>query len=304
MSTTLEQLSNDLAAAVDGASQVVVSIHARRRIPSTGIIWEKNLIVAADHTVHKEEDVDVSMPDGTTAGARVTGRDRATDICILALDNDHAPGIIDVAPLRVGQLTLAVGRPGQHATATLGVVSAVGPEWRTARGGRIDQFARLDMAVYDGFSGSPLVTADGRIAGLCTSGLTRGGAIAIPAATVVRVVASLRADGGLTRRGFLGINTQVVPLPESIRERIAPIGEHVPQFGLMIVSVQEGSPAERAGLTLGDLVVGLDGIVMEDPRDVFDALGPSSVGREIAATIIRGGQPVTFPVTVLARPED
>lgn len=305
MSTVLEQLSNDLAVAVDGASQAVVAIHARRRIPSTGIIWEKGLIVAADHTVQKEDDIDVTLADGTSARARVTGRDRSTDICTLSLESDRAPGSIDTTPLRVGQLTLAVGRPGSHATATLGVISAVGPEWRTGRGGRIDQFIRLDMAVYDGFSGSPLVTAAGKIAGVCTSALTRGGALAIPATTVERVVATLRANGGTTSRGFLGINTQVVPLPESIRARIAPAlaSKQVSHAGLMIVAVQDGSPADRAGLLIGDLLVGLDEHPMEDPRDVFAVLGPDTIGRELAADIIRAGQPITLGITVTAHPE-
>lgn len=303
MSTTLEQLSTDLATAADRASQAVVAIQARRRIPSSGVLWAKNLIVATDHTVQKDDDITVVLPDGTSAVARVTGRDRCTDICILTLDSDLPALPIDTTPLRIGQLTLAIGRPGPQATATLGLVSAVGPEWRTARGGRIDQFVRLDMSVYDGFSGSPLVTSSGQIAGLCTSGLTRGGAIAIPSKTVERVVASLRANGGQTRRGFLGINSQVVPLPESIRERIEPIGEHVPSFGLMIISVQPESAADRAGLLLGDLLIGFDGHSMEDPRELLSALGPESVGRELAAAIIRGGQPITVKVTVDAHPE-
>jgi S1-C subfamily serine protease len=159
------------------------------------------------------------------------------------------------------------------------------------------------MSVYDGFSGSPLVTSSGQIAGLCTSGLTRGGAIAIPSKTVERVVASLRANGGQTRRGFLGINSQVVPLPESIRERLTPIDEHVPSFGLMIISVQPESAADRAGLLLGDLLIGFDGHAMEDPRELLSALGPDSVGRELAAAIIRGGQPITVNITVDAHPE-
>jgi S1-C subfamily serine protease len=304
MPTILEQLSDDLATAVDRAAGAVVAIHARRRIPSTGIIWTKGLIVATDHTVHKEEDIDVVLADGTKVQARVTGRDQSTDICILAFDGDCAPATLDVSPLRVGQLTLAVGRPGSHATATLGVISAVSGEWRTARGGRIDQLVRLDMSVYDGFSGSPLVTASGAVAGLCTSGLTRGGAVAIPAKTVERVVEALRKNGGLTRRGYLGINTQVVPLPESMRDRLAPIGGSVPRFGLMIVSVQDGSAAERAGILLGDLLVGLGGQAMEDPRDVFAALGPDSVGKTLDASIIRGGQLTTRSVTIDPHPDE
>ncbi len=303
MSSVLEALSNDLSSAVVRAAHAVVAIRARRRIPSTGVLWRPGLIVAADHTVQKDDDIVVKFDDGSEARARVVGRDATTDLCILRVDSDRAPAAIDVAPLSVGQLTLAVGRPGDAATASLGVISAVGPEWRTHRGGRIDQFVRLDMSVYDGFSGSPLVTAAGTVAGLCTSGLTRGGAIAVPARTVERVITALLASGGVNRRGFLGISTQVVPLPESLRTRIEPLGGRLPRSGLMVVSVQPGTSADRAGLLLGDLLVGLGGDAMEDPRDVFSALGPDSVGRELEAVIIRGGQPLKLQITIDEHPE-
>jgi serine protease Do len=303
MPSIRETLSDDLAASVDRATNVVVAIHARRRIPSTGVLWRSGLVVAADHTVQKDDAIDVRLSDGSVVQARVSGRDASTDICLLRIESDRAPASIDLAPLRVGQLTLSIGRPGADATATLGLVSAVGPAWRTARGGRIDQFVRLDMSVYDGFSGSPLVTAAGRVAGLCTSGLTRGGAIAIPAATVERVIASLEANGGVMRRGFLGIGTHVVPLPESIRTVIQPIGGRVPAVGLMVVSVQPGTPADRAGILIGDVLVGLGGQAMEDPKDVFAALGPESVGRELTGTLVRAGQPLTLTLVVDPHPE-
>jgi S1-C subfamily serine protease len=303
MPSTLESLSDDLAASVDRATQIVVAIHARRRIPSTGVLWRNGLVVAADHTVQKDDAIDVRLADGGVVQAHVTGRDASTDICLLRIESDRAPASIDVAPLRVGQLALAIGRPGADATATLGLVSAVGPAWRTARGGRIDQFVRLDMSVYDGFSGSPLVTAAGRVAGLCTSGLTRGGAIAVPSATVERVIASLESNGGVMRRGFLGIGTHPVPLPESIRSQIKAIGGRVPTVGLMVVSVQPGTPAERGGILIGDVLVGLGGQTMEDPKDVFAALGPESVGRELSATLVRAGHPHTLTLVVDPHPE-
>jgi serine protease Do len=303
MTSTLEALSNDLAAAVDRVSRGVVAIRARRRIPSTGIVWRPGVLVAADHTVQKDDDVAVMLSDGTEIRARVSGRDPATDICILSVDADAVqPASIDLAPPRVGQLALSVGRPGAEATASLGVVSAVGPEWRTARGGRIDHFVRLDVAVYDGFSGSPLVTAAGQVAGLCTSGLTRGSAVAIPAVTVDRVVSSLLTTGGVSKRGFLGISTQLVALPDAVRDRIPPVGGRVPHSGLMVVAVQPGTSADRAGILLGDLLVGRGNEAVEDPRDVFAALGADSVGRELSATIIRAGAPMTLVLTIDEHP--
>jgi S1-C subfamily serine protease len=310
MSTSLEALSNDLAGAVERAGASVVAIHARRRIPSSGILWRRGLVVAADHTVHKDEDVRVTM--GTGAGARdvratVAGRDPGTDLCILRLGDDATsglgePAIVARGPLRVGQLVLALGRPGANVTASFGAVSAVGAEWRTWRGGRIDQLVRLDLAVYDGFSGGALVDAAGHVLGICTSGLARGAALAVPAATIDRVADALLAGGGRVRRGFLGIGTQPVRLPESVRGRLAPVGDTVPEVGLMVVAVEPGAPAERAGVMLGDVVVALDDAPTEDPRDVIAALGADTVGQAVRATLVRAGAPLTLSITVGEQP--
>jgi S1-C subfamily serine protease len=303
MSTSLEALSNDLATAVERAGASVVAIHARRRIPSSGILWRRGLVVAADHTVHKDEDVRVTIGSGAAARdvrATVAGRDPGTDLCILRLADEGSaePATVARGALRVGQLVLALGRPGADVTASFGAVSAVGGEWRTWRGGRIDQLVRLDLAVYDGFSGGALVDAAGHVLGLCTSGLARGAALAVPAATIDRVVDALLAGGGRVRRGFLGIGTQPVRLPESVRGRLAPVGGAVPEVGLMVVAVEPGAPAERAGVMLGDVLVALDDTPTEDPRDVIAALGADTVGQSVRATLVRAGAPVTLSITV------
>jgi S1-C subfamily serine protease len=304
MPTTLESLSNDLAGAVERAGTSVVAIHARRRIPASGVVWRAGLVVAADHTIHKDEDIRLSLANGDDARARLIGRDPGTDLCLLRLPDDArtTPASLNVEPLRVGQLAMTVGRPGENATASLGVISVAGPEWRTWRGGRIDQFIRLDVAVYDGFSGSPLVNAAGEIAGICTSGLARGAAVAVPAVTVNRIVDQLLASGGTTRRGFLGIGTQAVLLPEALRERIGRIGGREPSAGLMVVAVQPGTAADRAGILLGDLIVALGDELMEDARDVFGVLGPESVGHELRAIVVRAGAPITVSITVDEHP--
>jgi S1-C subfamily serine protease len=309
MSTSLETLSDDLAAAVARAGASVVAIHARRRIPSSGILWRRGLVVAADHTVHKDEDVRVTLgnADGSTRDVRATvaGRDPGTDLCILRLADgspDFEPASLAPGSLRVGQLVLALGRPGPDVTASFGAVSAVGPEWRTWRGGRIDQLVRLDVAVYDGYSGGALVDAAGRVLGVCTSGLARGAALAVPVATVDRVADALVAGGGRVRRGFLGIGTQPVRLPESVRSRLAPVGDGVPEVGLMVVVVEPDGPADRAGLLLGDVLVALGDTPTEDPRDVLGVLGPDTVGQSLRATLVRAGAPLTLPITVGEQP--
>jgi S1-C subfamily serine protease len=179
----------------------------------------------------------------------------------------------------------------------MGIVSAVGPEWRTWRGGRVDQFVRLDLAIYDGFSGGPLVDAAGQVLGLGTSGLARAAAVAIPASTVDRVADQLLA-GGRIRPGYLGIGTQPVKLTEAMRRHV----ETAPEWGLMIVAVEPGAPADKAGMLLGDVLVALDGQPTADPRDVLAALGPDTIGRSLQATVLRAGTPTTLTITVGEHP--
>lgn len=298
MPTTLESLSTDLAAATERAGRSVVAVHARRRIPASGVVWRPGVIVATHHTVHKDADVRITFGDGVQGRAVVAGRDPGTDLVVLRYAQGEAGNVpgspADLArePLRVGQLALALGRPGDAVTAAFGVVSAVGPAWRTWHGGEIDQFVRLDLAVYDGFSGGPLVDPVGRVLGINTSALARAAAVTIPAATVDRVVDQLLA-GGRVRRGYLGIGTQPVRLPEGVRA--AADGQTV---GLMLVALEPGAPAEQAGLLLGDVLLALGGRATSDVDDVLAALAGDSVGRVLDARVLRAGALRTVPVTV------
>ena len=305
MPTLLEQLSTDLADATALAARSVVAVHARRRIPASGVLWRPGLVVATHHTVHKDEDVAIALPDGTRGRAAVVGRDPATDLCLLRLEGDAGLGAqaatLAPDPLRVGQLVLAIGRPGAEVTAALGAVSAVGPAWRTWQGGQIDRFVRLDLSVYDGFSGGPLVDGAGRVAGINTSALARSGALTIPVPTVERVIDHLLA-GGRTRRGWLGIGAQAVALPEAVRRTLAGEGREQSQ-ALMLVAVEPGSPSDRAGLLLGDILLALGDIPTQDVTDVLAALGPESVGRAIPARLLRAGEHRTLPVTVEEHPD-
>jgi S1-C subfamily serine protease len=305
MPTLLEQLSADLAGAVDHAARSTVAIHARRRIPASGVLWRPGLVVATHHTVHKDTDVPVLLAGGVRGRATVVGRDPGTDLVVLRLDDEGsvgeaAPAELAREPLRVGQLVLAVGRPGDSVTVAHGAVSAVGPAWRTWQGGHVDEFVRLDVAVYDGFSGGPLVDAGGRVAGINTSALARGAALALPVATVERVVEQLLA-GGKARRGYLGLGSQAVRLPDGVREALAAEGRSQ-QVGLMVVALEPDAPAERGGLLLGDIVLALDGAPTEDPTAVLARLGPETPGRVLRVDLLRAGERRTLPITVGEHP--
>ncbi len=298
--TVLETLSNDLASAADRVGASVVAIHARRRIPSSGIIWSPGLIVTASHTLQREDDITVTLASGETVAATLAGRDAATDIAILRFDASATPATIDSADsLRVGQLVLALGRPGPSITAALGIVSALGGEWRTWHGGRIDRFVRLDLAIYDGFSGGPLVDGSGRVLGLNTSALSRSAALTIPASTVSRVAEQLKATGRV-RRGYIGVAGQPVRIPDDLVRSLSLAQE----IGLMVVGVDDGGPANKAGVLLGDVVITFDGEAVEDPGELMAALSGDRVGNEIEVDLIRAGERKKLRVTVGERPSE
>ncbi len=296
----LLSLSNDLAGAVERAGRSTVAVNARHRVPSSGVHWRQGVIVTADHTVERDEEITVILPNGSTVAATLAGRDPGTDVAVLKLQGVELPlaEIGDDASLKVGHFVLAVARPGEHGlSASAGVVSAIGGSWRTHRGGQIDKLVRLDLTLYPGFSGGALVDAQGKVAGILTSGLSRSMGLAIPATTINRVVDQLLTKGRIAR-GYLGIGMQPVTIPDSLKSKL-----NLPSNGgLVVVSVQSGGPAEQAGALIGDVLVLLDGKPVSDTEHVQSMLDPERVGKALSARVIRGGEPADLTITVGERP--
>ena len=295
--TALPSLSNELAAAVEQAAGSVVAVNARPRLPSTGVHWRPGIIVTADHTVRSVEDLTVSDREGRTMAATLVGRDPGTDLAVLRIqDTDLATaGLGNSDSLKVGHIVLAVGYGPR---ASWGIVSAVGGRWRTRRGGEIDQLLRLDLTLYPGFSGGPLVDALGQVVGINTSGLSQRLELAIPASTVTRVADELIEKDHVTR-AFLGVGLQPVSLPETARRALA----GAPEIGMIVVRVQPEGPAAQAGLLLGDVLVSLDGIHVASTEAVLDAVAARRVGATVSATILRAGTPTDVNITLGERPQ-
>jgi len=293
-SSTLSELSSQLATAVETAGRSIVAINARRRIPSSGIVWRDGVIVSASHTVRRDDEIPVTLPNGDSTVATVAGRDSATDLIALRIEGtkSYVAPRADVASLRVGSLVLAVGRPGRHVTASFGIVSAVGEGWRTWQGARIDRVLRLDLAVYDGFSGGPLVDPSGAVLGLNNSALARGTPLSLPAAAVDRVLDEL-LERGHVRRPFIGIAVQPVALSVSVVKQHSLKGD----TGLLIVSIADGSPAEKAGMLLGDVLLEANGNELSGPDDLLDALSDVSSDGAVTLKFLRGGTVKTASVT-------
>jgi S1-C subfamily serine protease len=293
MARILSDLSTDLAALVEYAGPHVVRIEARRRLPGSGIVWSADgVVVTAHHVVERDDRIAVGLADGRTVQATLAGRDPSTDLAVLRTEaRDLAPAAwTGVDDLRVGHFVVALARPGRLTRAALGIVSALGESWRTAAGGSLDHYLQPDISMYPGFSGGPLLDVNGRALGLNTTGLVWGGlSLTVPAATVQRVVTTLLEHGRL-RRGYLGITTQPVRLPAGASRSTGA------EVGLLVLAVEPGSPAERAGLLLGDTLISLDGQAVRGADELLGMLSEERIGAPLRAVILRGG--ATLEVTV------
>ncbi len=282
-------LSNELAAAVEHAARSAVGVNGRRRFGSTGVHWRPGLVVTADHTIEVDEDLTVTTPDGATLAASVAGRDPAVDLAIVRVDAGALP-VADIATetARVGHIVLAIGRGTR---ASWGVISAIGDR-RRPRAANEDLLA-LDLTMYPGFSGGPLVDARGRVVGITTSGSRRHLQLAIPAATVDRLVDELLRRGHLPR-AYVGVATQAVQLGEPMRQRLGT----EQRTAVIVVDVQPESPAARAGILIGDVIVAVGQTQITEPTELRAVLRPEHVGETLSVSVVRGGEPRDVRLTV------
>ncbi len=288
-----QQFSDSLAAAVEKAGQVTVSVDARGRFPATGIIWNANgEILTADHVVQRDDNINVTLADGATHTATVLGRDPASDLVLLKIDAAGLPAPEFAEGVKVGHLVFAVGRP-TDLQATLGSVVALGGPVR-GRHRRFEAYIQSDVTMYPGFSGGPLVDASGRVVGLNSSSLAHGASLAIPVAVLRGITEALRRDGRV-KRGFLGVSTQPVALPEAVA---AALGQPT---GLMVIGTEKGGPADQGGVLQGDVLVGVDADTVSDIEDLQSALGPETVGKATVIKVVRGGEVKEITVTVGVR---
>src|SRR5581483_357132 len=254
MSSTLAALSDDLAGAVERTAPYVVAVNGHGRIPSSGVIWRTGVVVTAEHSLKSDDDLSIVLADGRKLGAKLAGRDAGTDIAVLkVVEADAAPVFAPADSVKTGNLALAVARSIElGANATMGVISAVGGPWSTWRGGRLDQYIRLDVSLYPGSSGAAVVDTAGRILGIATSALSRAAGVAIPAATIERVAGELISKGRVPR-GYLGLGLQPVGLPEHLINKL----KLQTDTGLIVLTAEPNGPAGRAGVLVGDILMAL-----------------------------------------------
>ena len=283
---TLSEFSKGMEAAVMKAGTSTVLVDARQRFPASGIAVAPDLVLTAEHVVTRDTEIRVRTAEGNSVVAAIAGRDPGSDLAVLRVDEKVlSPAVRSSSPAKVGQLVLALGRPGEDGIqASWGIVTAIGGPTRTGRGGLLEKYLQTETMPYPGFSGGPLVDTEGEVLGLNTSGLTRGGSLTIPI-DVAWPIADALATHGSVKRGYLGVRTQPVELPDG-------------STGVLILWAEDAGPAASAGLLVGDIIMAIAGRAIRDSDDVFSALTGATIGKPVDVSISRGGALQTVQVKV------
>jgi S1-C subfamily serine protease len=301
---SLAALSDQLADVVERAARSIVTVSARQRQSASGILWNtgsETIVLTADHIIEREEDITVTLPDKREVKAQLIGRDPSTDLAALRLsgaDLGDGATAADIAEgVKVGNLVLAIGRPSSDGPrVSFGAISSIDGPRRSHYGSEIEGILYADLTMYPGFSGGPLVDLSGRVVGLASSQLTRHSASALPVATLRRVATTLMTHGRV-RRGYLGVGTQQAPLSAALQQKVG--GNQ--QTGLLVLTVEQGSPAEKAGMLIGDVIVAIGGQPVSDVDSLRTQLGADKLGQALSVKILRGGEPTDVQVTVAER---
>jgi S1-C subfamily serine protease len=294
-SPTLTTLSNELADLVAAGAVSVVQVLGAGR-PATGVVHGPGTIVTTARAIGREDGLRVRVADAEPSEAEFVGWDPATGIAVLRTPgaiNMESPSIAETEP-RPGQIVVALARSWSNAvTASAGIVAVVGGPLRTGRRRQISRVIRVTAPMHEGFAGGALYDGSGRLTGLTTATAIRGFGVAIPA-SIAWASATRVLTAGTPRRGFVGLAVQSVELPPAQR----PGGR---ERALLVLAITPGSPAEAAGLIVGDVLVDFDGQQTESPDDLLELLTETRVGRTVAARTLRGGALREVQIGVVGR---
>lgn len=281
---------DDLPQSVSRVAASVLGV-ATRRHRSAGVLWRQDVLVGSASALWRAGTVALTLPDGEQVQGQVRGVDIATDLAAVSFASGSLPVAAagEAPPARVGDFVFAVGRePSGLVQASFGHVGMAGGEWRTWRGGRVEQLVRLDGGLYPGLSGAAVANAAGQVLGVASPAFSRHHGVVLPVATVQRVLDQLLAHGRV-QQGYLGIAAQPA--------RAVLDGAAVD--GLLVSSLADDGPAARAGLLVGDVIVQVDGTAVGTLDALRDRL---TVGAQVQLSVVRGGQAHTVALDVAQRP--
>ncbi len=291
-SSILQTISGEIERLAESTGRSVVSVGSGNGNGS-GIAWDEHTVVTAYHVVRGAEEASVGTQDGKRLTAKVSGRFRRSDIAVLAVDGALTPIQRGASNgLKAGQFVLALANPfASRTSVTSGIVTganrSVGGWW----GMTIEDAIITDARVNPGYSGGPLVDAAGRMIGMNVAYLSKRG-VAVPVDTISKVVSRL-VNGQPFKRAYLGIFSNPVALPEEVSSS-KEVGQDA---GVMIYSVEEGTPAKQAGLSFGDVILRFNGKSISSSQDLSSQLGEEAIGKRAKLSVLRGGTVVELEVT-------
>jgi S1-C subfamily serine protease len=300
MSTELIDLSNALARETDRAAANVVAIHTEARGSSSGVVWRSGVIVTAEHALRRDEEIQVTLPGGRVVPASLAGRDATTDLAVLkcAEATSSVAAISDASTIKPGSLVLVVGRTrASGPVAAMGAVSLVATERRTWIGAALSPYMRLDVGLQPTAVGGVVIDASGHTIGIATPRFARFGAIAVPASTVNRVVDALLKAGHIPH-GYLGVGLHPIRLPDALRQTL----QRNEKTAAIVVEVEPDSPAHKAGIMIGDLLISFGARPIARVEDVHAQLAAEAIGKPVVVKLVRGGTPQEATVVIGERP--
>ena len=295
---TWSQLSSELSEAVQQVGESVVTVQAGARTAS-GIVLDDNTVLTAAHSLSEEGKLHAFQTPDHIVDATLVGRDYGSDLALLRIESKlgTAARFESDPQLAVGQLVVAIGRTWRgKLVASAGILSGLMGEWNTHRGKKIEAFIRPDLTLYRGFSGGALVGADQKIIGLTSGALRRGSPLAVPYATVQRITAILR-EKGYVPGPYLGLGLQPLRVPESLKQKL----NLTEQVAALVVHVESASPAETAGVMVGDVLLAVGDRHFGEERTV-SILSRLTPGQKASIVGIRGGHRFTSNLVIGERP--
>ena len=312
--TLLDEYSRTIVSAANRVGPAVVNIDIRQRLNSRRgprevggsgsgfVIAPDGFILTNSHVVHEANQIAVSLPDGREYPAQLIGDDPDTDLAVIRIDAPHLAHVrlADSENLRVGQVVIAIGNPlGFQASVTAGVISALGRSMHAQSGRLIDNIIQTDAALNPGNSGGPLVNSAGEVIGVNTAMIrpAQGICFAI-ASNTAKFVAGWLIKEGKIRRSYIGVAGQNVP----IHRRIVRFYNLPLETGVLVVSVEKNSPAEKTGLREGDVIVAFNAKPIGSIHELHKMLMGEQIGVQSEITIIRHTDKLVLAITPAESP--
>ncbi|HMD07101.1 MAG TPA: S1C family serine protease [Candidatus Acidoferrum sp.] len=300
MSKELIELSNALALATERAAASVVAIHTETSGSSSGIVWRAGVIVTSEHALRRDEEIQVTLPNGRVVPATLAGRDPSTDLAVLQCEeaDSAVTEFGEVAVVKAGSLALVVGRTRVSGpVAALGVVSLVATERRSWTGASLSPYVRLDIGLQPTAVGGVVIDAHGKAVGLATPRFARFGAIAVPVSVIDKITDTLLKKGRIPQ-GYLGVGLQSVRLPNALRETL----QRNEKSAVIVLELHPDGPADKAGIVIGDILVSLGGHTLTRLEDVQALLTGDAIGKSLPLKYVRGGSVQERSIIVAERP--